>query len=223
MHRWIDADDQEQLKRITDMTALMAREGLLVRTGRGVYKLRDDSSARSHGRCTRSRTTASPRALVGRSPNVRRCARGPWRRTTSSDIRASQSGSEWDALRAGKFGTPGPPALSPLNGGTEAVARNVVSSPIWLKPRGDSDQHNPRVGVGPLNRDVVNRDVPIAVAYRSSDPQRSVFAPAVWRSDKARWPFRSFAAAARGARPLARARSRKTTRAHTTLRCDSGL
>jgi hypothetical protein len=42
MHRWIDADDQEQLKRITDMTALMAREGLLVRADRGVYRLRDE-------------------------------------------------------------------------------------------------------------------------------------------------------------------------------------
>jgi butyrate kinase len=42
MHRLIDADDQEQLKRITDTTALMAREGLLVGIGGGVYKLRDD-------------------------------------------------------------------------------------------------------------------------------------------------------------------------------------
>lgn len=42
MHRWIAPEDQEQLKRITDMTALMAREGMLVRASRGVYKLRED-------------------------------------------------------------------------------------------------------------------------------------------------------------------------------------
>lgn len=42
MHRWIAPEDKEQLKRITDMTALMAREGMLVRATRGVYKLRED-------------------------------------------------------------------------------------------------------------------------------------------------------------------------------------
>jgi hypothetical protein len=42
MHGWLDAEDEEQIKRITDMTALMAREGLLVRADRGVYRLREE-------------------------------------------------------------------------------------------------------------------------------------------------------------------------------------
>lgn len=42
MHRWIAPEDQEQLKRITDMAALMAREGMLLRPARGVYRLRED-------------------------------------------------------------------------------------------------------------------------------------------------------------------------------------
>ena len=93
MHRWIDADNQEQLKRITDMTALMAREGLLVRTGRGVYKLRDDligALSRALHPITDYRLAARPGRTVPQRPPLR--PRSVRRRATSSDIRASQSG-----------------------------------------------------------------------------------------------------------------------------------
>lgn len=93
MHRWIDADDQEQLKRITDMAALMAREGLLVRTDRGVYKLRDDligALSRALHPITDYRVTARLGMPVPQPPPLR--PRSVGRRATSSDIRASQSG-----------------------------------------------------------------------------------------------------------------------------------
>jgi hypothetical protein len=93
MHRWIDADDQEQLKRITDMAALMAREGLLVRTGRGIYKLRDDligALSRALHPITDYRVAARLGMPVPERPPLRPRAVG--RRATSSDIRASRSG-----------------------------------------------------------------------------------------------------------------------------------
>ena len=93
MHRWIDADDQEQLKRITDMTALMAREGLLVRTGRGIYKLRDDligALSRALHPITDYRLAARLGMPVPPRPPVPPRSLG--RRATSSDIRAFQSG-----------------------------------------------------------------------------------------------------------------------------------
>jgi hypothetical protein len=93
MHRWIDAYDQEQLKRITDMTALMAREGLLVRTGRGVYKLRDDligALSRALHPITDYRLAGRLGMPVPQRPPLR--PRSVGRRATSSDIRASRSG-----------------------------------------------------------------------------------------------------------------------------------
>jgi len=93
MHRWIDADDQEQLKRITDMTALMAREGLLVRTDRGVYKLRNEligALSRALHPITDYRGAARPGRRVRQRPPPG--PRSAGRRATSSDIRAFQSG-----------------------------------------------------------------------------------------------------------------------------------
>jgi hypothetical protein len=93
MHRWIDADDQEQLKRITDMTALMAREGLLVRTGRGVYRLRHDfvgALSRALHPITDYRVAARLGMPVPQRPPLR--PRSVGRRATASDIRGSQPG-----------------------------------------------------------------------------------------------------------------------------------
>lgn len=91
IHRWIDADDQEQLKRVTDMTALMAREGLLVRTGRGVYKLRDDligALSRALHPITDYRAAGRLGMPVPQRPPLRPRSLG--RRATASDIRTSQ-------------------------------------------------------------------------------------------------------------------------------------
>lgn len=93
MHGWIEADDQEQLKRITDMTALMAREGLLVRAGRGVYKLRDDlvgALSRALHPITDYRRAGRMGMPVPQRPALR--SRSVGRRAKASDIRTSQSG-----------------------------------------------------------------------------------------------------------------------------------
>ena len=93
MHRWIDADDQEQLKRITDMTALMAREGLLVRTDRGVYKLRDEligALSRALRPITDYRGAARPGRRVRRRPPLR--PRSDGHRRSVFRMRASQAG-----------------------------------------------------------------------------------------------------------------------------------
>jgi hypothetical protein len=92
-HRWTDAEDQEHLKRITDMTALMAREGLLKRVGRGVYMLRSDLV----GALSRFLHPIADYAIAARhglpvpqGPPIR--PRGIGRRTIASDIRTSHSG-----------------------------------------------------------------------------------------------------------------------------------
>lgn len=109
MHRWIDADDQEQLKRITDMTALMAREGVLIRTGRGVYKLRDDligalsRALPDHGLPRgRAHGDAGPRASAA-APEVGRASRNIFRHPSLSIQGVSRS-----ATRAGEIRTSRP-------------------------------------------------------------------------------------------------------------------
>jgi hypothetical protein len=93
MHRWVDADDHDQLKRITDMTALMSREGLLVRSARGVYKLRSDligALSRALHPITDYRAAGRMGMPAPDRPPLRPRSAGG--RTTSSDIRTSQSG-----------------------------------------------------------------------------------------------------------------------------------
>lgn len=93
MHGWLDAEDQEQIKRITDMTALMAREGLLIRAGRGVYKLHDNligALSRALHPITDYRIAARLGMPVPQRPPLR--PRSIGRRATASDIRTSQSG-----------------------------------------------------------------------------------------------------------------------------------
>jgi hypothetical protein len=93
MHGWLDAEDQEQMKRITDMTALMAREGLLIRAGRGVYKLHGNligALSRALHPITDYRIAARLGMPVPQRPPLR--PRSIGRRATASDIRTSQSG-----------------------------------------------------------------------------------------------------------------------------------
>jgi hypothetical protein len=93
MHGWIEAEDEEQLKRITDMTALMARDGLLTRVGRGVYKLHDDfvgALSRALHPITDYRLAARHGMPVPQRPPIRPRAVG--RRARASDIRTSQPG-----------------------------------------------------------------------------------------------------------------------------------
>lgn len=90
MHRWIAPEDQEQLKRITDMTALMAREGMLVRANRGVYRLREDligALSRALHPITDYRVAARLGTPARERPPLRRRSVG--RRATTSDIRTS--------------------------------------------------------------------------------------------------------------------------------------
>jgi hypothetical protein len=92
MHRWLAEDDQEQIKRITDMTALMTREGVLTRAGRGVYKLREDlvgALSRALHPITDYRAAARYGLPVPPRPPVR--PRGIGRRAISSDVRTSQA------------------------------------------------------------------------------------------------------------------------------------
>jgi len=92
MHGWLAAEDKEQIKRITDMTALMAREGVLTRAGRGVYRLREDligALSRTLHPITDYRTAGRYRLPVPPRPALR--PRGVGRRATSSDIKTSQT------------------------------------------------------------------------------------------------------------------------------------
>jgi hypothetical protein len=93
MHGWLDEEDKDQVKRITDMTALMAREGLLIRAGRGVYKLREDligALSRALHPITDYRLAARHGMPVPQRPPLR--SRSITRRVKASDIRTSQSG-----------------------------------------------------------------------------------------------------------------------------------
>jgi hypothetical protein len=92
MHGWLHPDDEAQVKRITDMTALMARENLLLRADRGVYRLPDDLAAalsRALRPITDYRIAARHGMPVPERPVVR--ARAAGRRATASDIRTPQS------------------------------------------------------------------------------------------------------------------------------------
>jgi len=93
MHGWLRSEEEEHVKRITDMTALMARDQLLVRVGRGVYKLPEDLAsalARYLHPITDYRMAARHGLPIPPRPPIRPRATG--RRATASDIRTSQPG-----------------------------------------------------------------------------------------------------------------------------------
>jgi len=92
MHGWLDAEDEEQVKRITDMAALMAHDDLLTRAGRGVYRLREDlvgALSRALHPITDYRIAARHGMPVPERPPMR--PRGIGRRAIASDIRTSHA------------------------------------------------------------------------------------------------------------------------------------
>ena len=95
MHRWADPNAEDLLKRITDMTAAMARDELLTRIGRGVYRL-PELLGGALSRALRPITDYSVAARHG-LPVPERPVYPPSRqrlkghRTTASDIRTSHA------------------------------------------------------------------------------------------------------------------------------------
>lgn len=91
-HGWIDPAATETSKRITDMAALMAREGLLERADRGVYRLPQPlggALSRALRPITDYQLAGSRRMSVPDRPPVR--ARMRRRQANASDIRTSDT------------------------------------------------------------------------------------------------------------------------------------